>query len=241
MTKQHLVSVAIPEIATKQLRFRRNGSRRILTISSNLLALFGFEKGDAVSESSLGDGRGMLIERVTDLLGAAPSKKVYARHYPRRKNNPLEHQVEVSSQKLLDASFPAGCSRVHVRFERGRILITPLQTIAQRAIANAAAAHPSATFAALTSGVDLASLRSEDFTISAILEWRPQEARDKTDLTETGALAALATPVLSTPSSTRMWVPQPSARSKAPCRAIPSCSFTPRPNATIIAPSKRKT
>lgn len=192
MTSETLVRVNIPEIATKQLRFRRNGGRRVLTISSNLLQLFDFSKGDNVVERSLGPGKGMVIERTYDLFDQAPSKKVYSRRYPRRKNNPLEHLVEVSSQQLLNLSFPKDCSKVHVRFERGRILVTPIRTIAERAKANAERASPGATFVALTSGVDLASLRAADFSISAVLEWRPQESRDKTDLSETGALTALA-------------------------------------------------
>jgi len=192
MTEDNLVQVHIPEIATKQLRFRHSGSRRILTISSNLLQLFDFKKGDPVVETSLGAGKGMVITRAYSLFDQPNTKRVYARRYPRRKNNPLEYQIEVSSQRLLDASFPEGCTRVHVRFEAGRIVVTPLQTISERALANAIAAQPGATFAALTSGVDLASLRAEDFSVSAILEWRPQESRDKTDLTETGALASLA-------------------------------------------------
>lgn len=184
--------VNIPDIATKQLKFRQNGQRRILTVSSNLLTLFDFSKGDDVIETSLGPNKGMIIERVYDLFEQAPTKKVYARHYPRRKNNPLEHQIEVSSQKMLNESFPSDCTRVHVKFEWGRITVTPLQTISERALANATRAQPGATFVALTSGVDLASLRQEDFSIAGVLEWRPQEARDKTDLTETGALCALA-------------------------------------------------
>lgn len=187
-----LVKVNIPDVATKQLTFRQRSGRRVLTISSNLLTLFDFSKGDDVIETSLGEGKGMVIERAYDLFADAPTKKVYARTYPRRKNNPLETQLEVSSRKLLDESFPADCTRVHVRFERGRVTVTPLRTVSERGIANAHRADPGATFAALTSGVDLASLRSEDFSISAVLEWRPQESRDKTDLTETGALCALA-------------------------------------------------
>jgi len=45
------VRVNIPDIATKKLRFRKNGDQRILTISSNSLSMFGFEKGDAVIET----------------------------------------------------------------------------------------------------------------------------------------------------------------------------------------------
>lgn len=192
MTEQTLVRAHIPTVASKQLRFRHASGRRILTISSNLLTLFDFEKGNAVVERSLGPGRGIVIERVYDLLDQPRVKKVYARSYPRRKNNPLEHLVEVKSQKILDEAFPADCTRVHVKFEHGLVTVTPLRSIAERAQANAERADPGSVFAALTSGVDLTSLRSEGFNISAVLEWRPQEARDKTDLTETGALAALA-------------------------------------------------
>ena len=192
MTTETLVRVNVPEIATKQIRFRRASGRRVLTISSNLLVLFGFEKGDPVVERSLGPGRGITVERVGEVPEDVRVKRVYARRYPRRRNNPLEHMLEVSSQRLIDESFPADCSRVHVEFSAGRVTITPIRTVAERAMANACAADPRSVFAALTAGVDLASMRGEGFSVSAVLEWRPQEARDRTDLTETGALSALA-------------------------------------------------
>lgn len=192
MTLPVLVQANVPEIATKQLRFRRKGEARILTISSNLLTLFDFAKGDAVVERSLGPGEGMVIERCYDLFEAPRTKRVYARHYPRRRNNPLEHQVEVSSQRLIDEAFPSDCSRVHITFEKGKVTIKPLLTIAERAMANASNANPKSVFAALTSGVDLASMRAHGYSVTAVLEWRPQEKRDKTDLTETGMMAALA-------------------------------------------------
>lgn len=188
----HLVQVNVPDIATKQLAFRRNGTRRILTLSSNMLVLFGFEKGDEVVEKSLGPNRGIVVERVTDLFDQGRVKKVYARTYKHRRNNPLETQIEVSSQKLIDESFPSDCSRVHITFEHHRITIRPLTSIRERGLANAETADPKAVFAALTSGVDLASMRREGFSISAVLEWRPNEKRDKQDLSETGALCALA-------------------------------------------------
>lgn len=192
MTTETLVRVNVPAIATKQLRFRQSSGRRVLTISSNLLTLFGFEKGDTVIERSLGAGRGIVVERVDEVAEDLRVKRVYARHYPRRKNNPLEHLIEVSSQRLIDEAFPADCSRVHVEFSAGRVTVTPIRTVAEKARVNACTADPTTVFAALTSGVDLASMREEGFSISAVLEWRPQEARDKTDLTETGALTALA-------------------------------------------------
>lgn len=186
------VSVNVPDIATKQLQFRHKGAKRILTVSSNLLNLFGFHKGDAVIERSLGKNKGLVVERVQDLFSAPKVKKVYGRTYKHRRNNPFEHLIEVSSQKLIDEAFPHECSRVHVLFEQGRVTITPIFTVAEKAAANAERANPKSVFAALTSGVDLHCMQSSGYAISAVLEWRPQEARDKTDLTETGALAALA-------------------------------------------------
>jgi len=188
-----LVRVNVPHIATKKLRFRKNGDRRILTISSNFLSMFGFEKGDAVIETSLGNSQGIEISRVQDTLDVVGRiKRVYARRYPRRRNNPLEHQVEVSSQKLLDEAFPADCTHVHVQFQQNRLRVTPIYSTKQRALSNAERADPDSVFAALTSGVDLSSMRSEGFSVSAVLEWRPPEARDKSDLSETGMVAALA-------------------------------------------------
>ena len=187
-----LVQVNVPEIASKQLKMRQYDGRRIIRISSNLLTLFDFSKGDAVIERSLGKGKGLVVERAYDLLDQPNIKKVYARTYKNRGNNPLEHLLEVRSQKLIDESFPAGCTQVHVTFQTGRVTITPIMTVQERAQVNAMTADPDTVFAALTSGVDLSSMRDEGYKVSAVLEWRPQEARDKTDLTETGALTALA-------------------------------------------------
>lgn len=192
MNQDILVRVNVPEVATKQIAFRHKAGKRILTVSSNLLSLFGFEKGDNVIEKSLGQGKGMTVERIEDLFTAGPSKKVYGRTYKQRRNNPFEHLIEVSSQRLIDEAFPEGCNRVHVKFEQGRVTITPIMTIADKAKRNALHAEPLSVFAALTSGVDLHGLQKSGFSISAVLEWRPQEARDKTDLTETGAMTALA-------------------------------------------------
>ena len=184
------VKVTIPQIATKHLKFRHNANRKILTISSNFLSLFGFEKGNNVTEESLGPYKGIRITKVDDLFDG-PSKKVYIRRYTKRTNNPLEHQVEVSSQKLINASFPSGCNRVHVTFRHNELIIIPFMTIHERAIQNAKRAPITSVFAALTSGMDIHSMKKEGFDVTAVLEWRPPEARDKTDLSETGAICAL--------------------------------------------------
>jgi DNA (cytosine-5)-methyltransferase 1 len=192
MNHDILVKVNVPDIATKQIAFRQKGGKKVLTVSSNLLSLFGFEKGDPVIEKSLGAGKGVTVERLNDLFSIPQAKKVYGRTYKHRRNNPFEHLIEVSSQKLINESFPEGCERVHVLFEHGKVTITPIYTVSEKARHNARKARQNSVFAALTSGVDLHSMRDCGFSISAVLEWRPQEARDNTDLTETGAMAALA-------------------------------------------------
>lgn len=184
------VQVNVPEIATKQLKLRQVGQRRILTISSNFLQVFGFNKGDKVVERSLGAGKGLVIEPAQP--GQVRAKQVYGRTYRNRRNNPFETLLEVSSQRLIEDAFPAGTTRVHVLFEQDRVTVTPIASVSERAQANAMAAEPGSTFAALTSGVDLTSMRKEGFSCSAILEFRPQEKRDKSDLTETGVLTAMA-------------------------------------------------
>jgi DNA (cytosine-5)-methyltransferase 1 len=186
------VKVNVPEIATKQLKFRTIGERKILTISSNFLQIFGFHKGEQVIEKLIGKGKGIIIQRVNGTVTEERTKKVYGRTYTKRKNNPFETLLEVSSQKLISEAFPKETTRVHVLFEHDCVTVTPIASVSERAQANAMKAKPEDTFAALTSGVDLTSLTKEGFQCSAVLEFRPQEKRDSSDLTETGMLNAIA-------------------------------------------------
>lgn len=190
--EQTLVQVNVPDVATKQIAMRKKGQARVITISSNFLTLFDFNKGDHVVEETLGENKGIIVRRVYDLFNQQRVKKVYSRTYKQRRNNPLETMLEISSQRLIEHSFPAGCNRVHVEFNHGVVRITPIHTVKERALSNAKRALNNSVFAALTSGVDLASMAGEGFSVSAVLEWRPPEARDKRDLSETGALNALA-------------------------------------------------
>lgn len=188
------LSVNIPEKATKQLAFGRYGDGdRKLVVSTNMLRLFDFNPEDRVVERSLGLGKGMVVERVYDLFDAPiKTKKVYERSYKKRKNNPLESQLDIRSQKLLDESFPRDCKRVHIAFTKGRVLITPINDHQAAAINNAKTAGDRLNaFVACSSGVD-ASLLEGDYTLSGLVEYRPHEARDKkSDLTETGMFNAL--------------------------------------------------
>ncbi|WP_027859794.1 DNA cytosine methyltransferase [Marinobacterium jannaschii] len=190
-----LLSFNLPEQLTKRLAFTRlSDGRRKLVVSTNWLPLVGFEADAPNIERSLGDNKGIVVERVRDLFDLPGRvKKVYTRTYKRRKNNPIEHQLDISSQKLLDRSFPADCKHVHVTFTPDRVEIRPLTSLQQRAMDNAKKADdPLSVFAACTSGVDLRSMSDNGFSIHSVIEWRPPEARDKVDLSETGALNVLA-------------------------------------------------
>lgn len=192
----NILSFNCPDKMTKRLAFQKKAdNKRRLTISTNWLPLVGFEAEAPNVERSLGKGKGIVIERVRDLLslGAEKVKKVYTRSYKSRKNNPIETQLQVSSQKLLDEAFPAECTHVHITFTMDRVVIRPLTSHQQRAIEHAKKAEdPYSVFAACTSGVDLYSMEKQGCSIQSVIEYRPFESRDKKDLTETGALNAVA-------------------------------------------------
>lgn len=184
----------VPEKATKQLNFHTNktSGHRKLVISTNWLRLFGFNPKDKVIEKSLGKDKGIIVERVfehSELESKQRTKKVYERSYSRRKNNCLESQLDIRSQQLLNNSFPENCIRVHITFLSGKVIITPITLHQQKAIKNAESTPDKlSAFCACTSGVDLMSLVKNNFSIHSVLEWRPNEKKDKRDLTETGAL-----------------------------------------------------
>ena len=190
----NFLNINVPEIITKQLKMYSGAKgRRKITVSTNWLRLFDFEPNAPIVETSLGENKGMVIERVYDLFDMPKVKRVYQRSYTKRKNNPLESQLEVSGQKILNESFPAGCERVHITFEHGKVTIVPLTTQQERALDNAKNAEDKlSAFVAFSSGVDVHAMQSEGFAVKGILDFRPQEARDKSDLTETGALNALS-------------------------------------------------
>jgi DNA (cytosine-5)-methyltransferase 1 len=187
-----------PELLTKQLAFKQmsNGKRK-LVVSTNWLPLVGFESGDPNIEKSLGKGKGIIVERIRDnneVKGRI--KRVYSREYKQRRNNPIETLLDISSQKLLDESFPSDCINVHITFTQDKVVIVPLTRHQDKALRHAKAAKSKSdmlsVFAACTSGVDLHAMQSNGFSVHSIIEYRPQESRDKQDLTETGALNALA-------------------------------------------------
>jgi DNA (cytosine-5)-methyltransferase 1 len=180
-----------PDLSSKRLRITKSTKGRKIQISSNLLGLNGFKKGTPVVEIPLGEGKGYAVE----LAGGIPfksAKRIYERTYKQRRNNPAEVYFETASKKILDATIPLITEIVHVTITFGRIVVKPMiNTIAEKLSQLAKAINPFTVFAACSSGVDAHAAKSAGFEINSLLEFRPQESRDKRDLTETGVMCAL--------------------------------------------------
>lgn len=180
--------VYVPNLITKELSIVQSGDARKVRLSSNFLRPMGFEPGVRHSVTPLAGCGGIRV--AFDDNGP---QKIYSRQYPSRRNNPHEAVLEIASQKLLNEGLPGWTERLHFQLRPGEIIITPLvnRTFAiRRQLANES--NPFETFVAMTSGVDIRCLMDSGFTINSVLEYRPQESRDKRDLTETGMLTVLA-------------------------------------------------
>lgn len=188
------VQVTAPsELATKQLKITQyaDGKRKV-QISTNLLELFGYPKGTEVTESSLGDGLGYMIQKAKQTPLVNKVKRIYSRFYKRRKTNPFETNFETSSKKILDKSIPKTSTHVHVTITEEGIYVRPIENLlAERLQKMMDTDQPLSVFGACTSGIDLHAAHSQGFEINSVLEWRPQEKRDKRDLTETGIMSVL--------------------------------------------------
>jgi DNA (cytosine-5)-methyltransferase 1 len=178
----------IPDVITKELAVGRaaNEKRRIV-VSTNWLRLMGLEPGVRHDLLPIAGGG---IEAVFNPSG---THKVYERRYKSRRNNPLESQLDIHSQSLLNECIPGYTERVHIEFRRGRVLIRPLvnRTFSIRRSLDGMVGKPAA-FVAMTAGVDAKCLVENGFHIDSVLEYRPPEARDKHSLEETGALSAIS-------------------------------------------------
>lgn len=185
------MNINIPEVATKQLQLQKCSAGRKLVISTNLLKLFGFNENENVTEELIGENKGIRIALATS--SEQKQKKVYTRTYPSRKNNPIETMLDIRSQTLLNKAFPQDTEKVHIVFRQGEILITPITNKQAQAIKNFKKTdNILSTFLACSSGVDGKCLEDDGFTIEIILEYRPNEKRDKTDFTESGAINAIS-------------------------------------------------
>lgn len=182
--------IAQPSVLTKELKLQANESsgERWLRCSSNFLRSFGFKPGTRISRNIIGNGqRGLRFS--VDPLGDA---SVYERAY-RRRNNAREAQLDVKSRSLIDAAFPTVAERVHFTFRPAEILAVPVPNHTFH-IRKAIKSHqgPFHAFLAMSSGIDGIALARVGFKTTGLLEFRPQETRDSSDLTETGVLTAMA-------------------------------------------------
>lgn len=178
----------VPDVVTKELAIAHHGDQRKVRLSSNFLTLMGFEPGKRHSVEVLERQEG--IRCTFDVNGP---QQVYSRQYTKRRNAPFEAVLEIKSKAVLDAAIPAFTERLHYTLRPGEILIRPLanRTFSIRRRLKVAD-NPFGAFVAMTAGVDARCLQDTGFDIQAVLEYRPPEARDTTDLTETGAINVLA-------------------------------------------------
>jgi len=178
-----------PDVVTKELAiFRNEDEKRRITLSTNFLTLMGWEVGMRHDVLPMAQG-GLSVT-----FNPNGRQKVYQRKYNARKNNPFETQIEIKNQSILDSGIPQYTERVHFEMRRGEILIRPLknQTFSIRKSLTDRTSPELAAFVAMTAGVDVRCLMDTGFKIDSILEYRPQEKRDKSDFTETGVINILA-------------------------------------------------
>jgi len=190
-----LADLSAPAVTFRDLKIAtlhdaQASPRRRLRFSSNFLPLAGFTAGTRFETKSLGFGKGLELRFATQ-----GNQKIHLRSYGRRQANPLETQIDVQSQSLIDDAIPAYTEACRWAIQYGRITVTPLKnrvfTIG-RSMKKRPIAERFEAFVGMTSGVDIRLMEDHGFTVRGVLEYRPNEARDTTDRTETGALNALA-------------------------------------------------
>jgi DNA (cytosine-5)-methyltransferase 1 len=190
-----ILKVNVPEVATKLLKFRKANDKKIMTLSSNWLPLFGFHGDARVVEEMIAPGKGYQIRLATD--ADEKTKKVYVREYKSRSANPLkkdakrvEQLVETAGQKIINEAM-GDAEYVHITFRFGVLTFTPVTSVERKLVQDLSVDDKINTLVAMTGGVDAAVLEQGGFRVDTIVEYRPQEKRDKTEYTELTALSSL--------------------------------------------------
>lgn len=186
------VTVKAPSFsATKQLCVTKYESgRRKIQISSNLLRLFDFKKGTKVYEEPIGENMGYMIRKAEGVPLSRKPKRIYRRVYKRRKNQPFEEVFETTSKAILDSSIPQNCERVHITITATGIRVAPIRNLTAERIAKTLM-NPYTVTGVCTAGMDLYAASKAGFDIDTVVTYRPIEARDNTDLSESNAIACL--------------------------------------------------
>lgn len=183
------VQVRAPsESVSKRLSIIQYGSgKRKVQISTNFLELMNYPKGIAVTEEVIGDGLGYLIKRASDQPNIINKpKRIYQRQYKRRRNC----MFETTAKRILDRAIPMNCEQVHVTITPECIRVVPvINQVAERL--QKTLSYPFSILGVCTGGIDLYVAQKQGFNINGVVTYRPQEKRDKKDLTEANALACL--------------------------------------------------
>lgn len=196
MVSPRILKVNVPEVATKLLKLRKANDKKIMTLSSNWLPLFGFHGDAQVVEEMIAPGQGYRIRLATE--SDTKTKKVYVREYKSRSANPLkkdasrvEQLVETASQKIINEAM-GSATHVHITFRRGVLTFVPVTDAEYKLLQDLSTDEKINTLVAMTGGVDCSVLEAGDFKVQAVLEYRVNELRDAADYTEMTSLSALA-------------------------------------------------
>lgn len=194
------IKVNIPDVATKQLQIQDTAGRRRVTLSSNWLMMMGFMGPETpVIEESLGKNNGIRVRLASaEEIAAGKGKKVYTRFYNSRSANPLnpvarrkERLIQIAGQKIINESL-GDCTHVHITLTYGVIIFSPVKAEQFELIQDLDGEEKINTLVAMTGGVDCHILENSGFRVDTVIEYRPQEKRDKTDFTELTSLSVLA-------------------------------------------------
>lgn len=191
-----LFKVNVPEVATKVLKLRKANDKKIMTLSSNWLPLFGFHSDAQVVEEVIAPNKGFRVRLANS--DDTKTKKVYVREYKSRSANPLkkdakrvEQLIETASQKIISEAM-GDAEHAHITFRYGEITFVPVANAEYKLIQDLSQDDKINTLVAMTGGVDCAVLEQSGYTISAVCEYRPNERRDTSDYTELTSLSTLA-------------------------------------------------
>lgn len=178
MVSPRILKVNVPEVATKVLKARRNKDRRIFTVSSNWLPLFGFHGDAQVVEEVIAPGKGYRVRLAQD--SDTKTKKVYVREYTTRSANPLksdakrvEQLIETSSQRLIEDAM-GDAEYAHITFRQGEITFAPVTATERKLLQDLSDDEMINTLVAMTGGVDCSVLEQGGFRVDTVVEYRPQ-------------------------------------------------------------------
>lgn len=170
-----LFKVNVPEVATKVLKLRKANDKKIMTLSSNWLPLFGFHSDAQVVEEVIAPNKGFRVRLANS--DDTKTKKVYVREYKSRSANPLkkdakrvEQLIETASQKIISEAM-GDAEHAHITFRYGEITFVPVANAEYKLIQDLSQDDKINTLVAMTGGVDCAVLEQSGYTISAVCEY----------------------------------------------------------------------